>query len=223
MTDGKAASPPSTRPMRTREALVAAGRRLFAEAPVDAVAIDDIVRAAQVSKGSFYNHFPDKEALVRVVTGEIRAGIERGVGRANQGIEDPARRVARAVCVYLRYAVDEPERARVLVRMHGGHTSLTAPLNQGLVEDVAAGLASGRFAIPTTEAGVLYILGVAQIALARIAQEPSPPLAVSLAQQMCALLLLGLGTPAAEADLIAAQAADEVVRRGLFSDATFGA
>lgn len=208
---------------RTRAALVQAGVTLFSARSVEGVAIDDIVAAADVAKGSFYNHFPDKEALVRVVTGDIRAGIERGVARANQGIEDPARRVARAVCVYLRYALDEPERARVLVRMQGGHTSLNAPLNQGLVEDVSAGLASGRFAIPTTEAGVLHILGVGQIALARLVQEPSPPLAVSLAQQMCAMLLLGFGTPAAEAGLIAAQAADEVVRRGLFSDATFGA
>ena len=49
---------------RTRAALVAAGQRLFCERPVDAVAIDDIVQAADVSKGSFYNHFPDRDALI---------------------------------------------------------------------------------------------------------------------------------------------------------------
>ncbi|HEY2050394.1 MAG TPA: hypothetical protein VGH03_13700 [Caulobacteraceae bacterium] len=42
------------------------------------------------------------------IAAEIRSTIEASVGRANAGIEDPARRLARAVCVYLRYALDEP-------------------------------------------------------------------------------------------------------------------
>ena len=122
------------RAQQTRAALVAAGRRLFCEHPVDAVAIDDIVQAAEVSKGSFYNHFPDRDALVREITAEIRADVERAVGRANAGVADPARRMARAVCVYLRYAVDDPERAGVLVRMHSGHTSISTPLALTFIE-----------------------------------------------------------------------------------------
>lgn len=203
---------------RTRAALIAAGRKLFCERPVDAVAIDDIVQAAEVAKGSFYNHFPDREALVREVTAEIRAGVERAVARANAGVEDPARRMARAVCVYLRYAVDDPERAGVLVRIHSGHTSTSTPLNRGLVDDVAQGLAQGRFAVATTESAVLYVLGVAQLALIRVTQEPTAAVAVSLAQQMCALLLRGLGVPGTEPEAIAAQAADEIVRQGLFCE-----
>ena len=203
---------------RTRAALVAAGQRLFCERPVDAVAIDDIVQAADVSKGSFYNHFPDRDALVREVTAQIRSQVERAVSRANAGVEDPARRMARAVCVYLRYAVDDPERAGVLVRIHSGHTSTSTPLNKGLVDDVAQGLAQGRFTVPTMEAGVLYVLGVAQLALIRVTQEPTMTLAVSLAQQMCALLLRGLGVPGSEPELIAAQAADQIVRQGAFRD-----
>jgi len=204
----------SGRGARTREALIRAGRKLFAERPVDAVAIDDIVQAAAVAKGSFYNHFPDKEALVRSIIDEIRAGIERAVDVANDGIEDPARRTVRGICVYLRYVIDQADRAGVLVRLQTGLTSVTAPLNQGVVQDVTAGLAQGRFSLATMEAGVLFVMGVAQIALVRIAQEPSPALAVALAQQLCALLLRGLGLAPAEADAIAAQAADDIIRGG---------
>jgi AcrR family transcriptional regulator len=197
---------------RTRSALMAAGRRLFCARPVDAVTVDDIVQAAEVGKGSFYNHFPDREALVRAVTAEIRAGVERAVDHANADVDDPALRVVRACCVYLRFALDEPERAGVLVRVHSGHTSLEASLNRGLVDDVSKGLGEGRFHVATVEAGVLYVLGVMQIALTRIVREPSPTLAVSLAQQMCALLLTGLRVPPAEAELIAAQASEDIVR-----------
>jgi AcrR family transcriptional regulator len=200
---------------RTRAALIAAGRRLYCEHPMDAVTVDDIVKAAAVGKGSFYNHFADREALVRAISAEMRARIEHAIRRINTGVEDPARRLARAVCTYLRCALDDPEGAGVLVRIHAGHTSLTAPLNRGLVDDIAEGLSAGRFQIATAECGVLYVLGVTQIALVRVVQEPTAGVAVSLAQQMCALTLRGLGLPGQEADLIAAQASDEVVRQGL--------
>jgi len=199
---------------RTRAALIAAGRRLFGERPVDAVSVDEIVQAAEVGKGSFYNHFADREALVRAISGEVRASIERAVGRANADVEDPARRVARAVCIYLRYALDQPEPAAVLARVQSGHTSLTAPLNQGLVDDISSGLAAGRFSVATVEAGVLFVIGVAQLTFVRVVGEPNVAQAVSLARQMCALMLRGFGVPGAEADLIAAQASEDIVRAG---------
>ena len=102
----------------------------------------------------------------------------------------------------------------MLVRIHSGHTSLSAPLNKGLVEDIENGLAAGRFTVATVEAGVLFVLGVTQLALVRVVQEPTSAFAVSLSQQMCALILRGLGLTGAEADLIAAQASDEIVRKG---------
>ena len=210
---------PNPRAGRTRAALIAAGRRLFCERPVDAVTVDDIVQAAGVGKGSFYNHFTDREALVRAISAEIRAGVEGAIDQANAGVEDAAARVARACCTYLRFALDEPERAGFLIRVHSGHTSLEAPLNRGLVDDISRGLRAGRFRVATLESGVLYVLGVTQMALTRIVQEPSPPLAVSLAQQMCAMMLGGLRVPEPDADLIAAQASDEIVRAGAYATA----
>jgi AcrR family transcriptional regulator len=204
---------------RTRAALIAAGRRLFCERPVDAVTVDDIVQAANVGKGSFYNHFADREALVREITAEIRAGVELAIDRANADVEDPAQRVARACCIYVRFALDEPERAGVLVRVQSGHTSMDAPLNRGLIDDISRGLAIGRFRVATLESGVLYVLGVTQMALTRVVQEPSAALAISLAQQMYALMLSGLRVPETDAHLIAAQASEEIVRVGAYATA----
>ena len=184
---------------------------------MDAVTVDDIVGAAGVGKGSFYNHFADREALVRAISAGIRAGVEGAIDRANAAVEDPAVRVARACCTYLRFALDEPERAGFLVRVHSGHTSLGAPLNRGLVEDLSRGLVIGRFRVATLEPGLLYVLGITQLALTRIVQEPSTALAVSLAQQMCAMMLSGLRVPESEADFIAAQASEEIVRIGAYA------
>jgi AcrR family transcriptional regulator len=199
----------------TRQQLLNAGRRLFASQPVDAIAIDTVVAAAGVSKGSFYNHFADRQALVEAIVGEIRDGLNRVVVAANDGEADAARRVARAVCIFLRYAVDAPQGAAVLARIHGASLAVDAPHNKPLVDDIGLGLAAGRFRIPTVESGVLVVIGIVQVGLFRILQEPAPALAVATAQQLTMLLLRGLGIDGAEAADIAAQAADDIVRGGL--------
>ncbi|MGA0601498.1 TetR/AcrR family transcriptional regulator [Caulobacter sp. KR2-114] len=210
-------SRPNPRAERTRAALLGAARRLLAERPVDAVTVDDMVQAAGVGKGSFYNHFEGREGLVAALSGEIRAGVEAAVARVNAAETDPGRRMIRAVCTYLRYAVDEPERTRLLVRLHGGHAALGSPLNRGLRADIEQGLAAGRFTVPDVDAGVLFVLGLAQITMVRVAVEPQPEPAARLAQDLGTMLLRGLGLASPQADQLAAEAADEIVRRGAFA------
>lgn len=210
-------SRPNPRAERTRAALLGAARRLFAERAIDAVTVDDMVQAAGVGKGSFYNHFDGRDALVKALSGEIRVGIEAAVARTNTAETDPGRRMIRAVCTYLRYAIDEPERTRLFVRIHSGHTAFDSPLNRGLQDDIAQGLAAGTFTLPSQEAGVLFVLGLVQIAMARLAAEPDADLAATLARDIGMLLLRGLGLASAEADRLADQAADEIVRRGVFA------
>jgi hypothetical protein len=59
------------------------------------------------------------------------------------------------------------------------------------------------------------VLGITQIALVRVLEEPALNLAIGISQQMCALTLRGLGVESADAGLIAAQASDEIVRQGV--------
>ena len=115
---------PDGRRERTRKALIEAGRALFAKRPSDAVSIDEIVDAAGVAKGSFYNHFPDKEALVREIARLARVELEAAIGRVNLGVEDPAARVVRAFCAAVRFAVDDPADARTLTRLFSGADAL---------------------------------------------------------------------------------------------------
>ena len=67
---------------------------------------------------------------------------------------------------------------------------------------------------PLFLAGVMFVVGVVQVGMARIAAGGNASLAVSQAQQLTSMLLRGLGVAGDEAGRIAAQASDSLVRAG---------
>jgi AcrR family transcriptional regulator len=203
---------PGGRASRTRAALLASGRALFAQRPFDAVAIDDIVGAAGVAKGTFYNHFTDKDALIIAIVADIRESIEQQILRANAETTDPAARIARATCVYFACAVDDPSEGHILLR-NDPRGSSSKTLNDGLRADLTAGLHSGRLMIPTIEAGLLYVIGVVHSLLLAAVRSQDSARTIPVAQQLCMLMLRAMGVSFPESELIASQAADDVLRQ----------
>lgn len=178
---------------RTRAALLQAGQSLFAAQSVDAVSVDDIVLAADVAKGSFYNHFADKEALAREIAVQVRAEAEAQVDIANEGVTDPVMRMARGQAVFVRFAVRNPERVRALMRLFAGATLHNAPLNRGVLADVKTGLAAGRFHGVTVEIGVLMAIGMAMVGVSRVLEADGTTPAEDLSSDLIFGLLRGLG------------------------------
>lgn len=203
-----AAPRPDRRRQRTRAALLQAGRRLFAARSVEAVTIDDIVAEADVAKGSFYNHFPDKEALAREVAAEIRKLVEFVAADINAGVADPAERVARALVVFVRQAGVDPQSVAASQRLFDAGGVPDAPMNAGVRADIQAGLAAGRFTDIPLPAAVLMAVGLVQVGVARVLQgdQAAPPRLV--ARDLAFGLLRGLGLPTGEAAAIADRAVD---------------
>ena len=59
----------------TRQALIDAGRRLFAERGYSGVATEEIVRAARVTRGALYHYFKGKEDLFRAVYEQVEREV----------------------------------------------------------------------------------------------------------------------------------------------------
>ena len=207
----EAASRTDRRRVRNRAALFHAAETLFAERGTDAVSIDQIVGAADLAKGTFYNHFADKDALAREIARTVRGDAEARVELANAGVTDPAERVARALAVFTRFALECPARARVMTRLAPHATDVEAPLNRGLRSDVTTGIRAKRFAANRDTAG-LFVMGVVQIAIARMVDEAPPPAAARvIATELATLMLRGLGLKNAEAERIAVRATTAVL------------
>ena len=194
---------------RSRDALVGAAETLFGARGPDAVTIDDIVASADLAKGTFYNHFADKDALTAEVARMVRASIERRVDAANEGITDPAARTARALCVYAAFAVQKPDRARALLRLALRADDRSDPLNAGLAHDLDAGFGSGRFAGIGRRAAVMLVAGTVQQLVLRLLSAREG--AVDLARDLAMAQLKGLGVKPADAERTAAKAAAEIL------------
>lgn len=197
---------------RTREALVKAAFELMAESGGEA-SIDEIVAAAGISKQSFYNHFSDKQDLAKFILLQERTNLERLIGTTNEGHTDPAMRLARAVCVCARYFFENPRRARFFSQMFFLDIEANNARYGSIVSDVAAGLAQGRFAVPTVEAGVSLVLGAGQAQIVRALNGQTIDVAMISAQQLAMLMLRAFGLPPLEAEMVAARAADAIFNR----------
>lgn len=125
----------------------------------------------------------------------------------NAGVEDPAARVARALCVVVRCALDQPEDSRGLARRFAG-----SALAQMIRRDVTEGWALGRFCARDLEAAVMATLGVVEIALQRAldrgSDDPATPL---ITRELAFGLLRALGLPDSVAGAQARDAALEIL------------
>lgn len=97
-----------------RAQLLALGLRLFGERSYDELSIDEIARAAGVSKGLLYHYFPSKRDFYVEV---VRSAAEQLLGRTDPQ-EDGPEALLLGLDAYLRFAEDH--RAAYLALMHGG-------------------------------------------------------------------------------------------------------
>jgi len=67
-----------------RTAILEAGREVFAELGYDAAAVRDIVRRTDLAAGTFYNYFPDKEAVFKALLDESTRELRERLRAARQ-------------------------------------------------------------------------------------------------------------------------------------------
>jgi AcrR family transcriptional regulator len=205
----------SRRRRETHSKLLEAALKLMADRGVDGVAVNEITEAADVGFGSFYNHFPSKEAihaeLIDLVFGEFADALDRSL----RGVADPAEVIAASVRHTLCRARRDRTWAQFLLREGLSAGMLTRGLGIRLLRDIRAGLDAGRFAGDDELTALLAIAGTTLAAIATEVQYdggaalepemrrrvglPSP----GLPERVAAAVLRFLGVPAAEARRIA--------------------
>lgn len=120
---GMARTEPDTRPSAARLRLLTTAMRLFYAEGIHSVGVDRIIAEAQVTRATFYRHFPSKDDLILAYLREIHV-LERGLvesaiaanpapvdsllgiaGAIAQNVQSPAFRG----CAFLNAAAEYPD------------------------------------------------------------------------------------------------------------------
>jgi AcrR family transcriptional regulator len=141
-----------------RAAILAAGRERFAARGYDAVGVRDIVRGTELASGTFYNYFPDKQAVFRAIVEEFGAEARRRVRAARRsatGAEDFLESGFRA---FFEFIVADPvtfaflRRNLSTIRERFGDAVLPAGLGE-LEDDIGGAIDRGD--LPAVDVGYL--------------------------------------------------------------------
>jgi AcrR family transcriptional regulator len=185
---------------RMRARLLASAMRLVAEKGPTATSIDDVISAAEVSRGTFYKYFPSPDALVRELAIEIANEL---IGMAEPVVlsyEDPAERVSSGIRLVARLAIDHPLAATFLVRLGWPDARGPNMLLDFVKRDLMEGIRQGRFTrMPIALA--LNIVTGAVLGATHCMLEPGCD--SDFAEQSAAAALRGLGLDAKSAERIA--------------------
>jgi AcrR family transcriptional regulator len=198
------------RKLATREALLNAANALLHSRSMDALSVDEIVERADVARGTFYNYFPDKDALERALASRTRARIENEIARLNVGVKEPVQRIARAFCSVLRMGISAPQEATAMMKLFPRATDPAAPINSGVRRDAGEGMAQGRIVAASEDVVVAYVMGVFVTGVNRALDLP-PERVREFAQGLGTVLIHGLGIKRVEAERIARDAVQSIL------------
>jgi AcrR family transcriptional regulator len=166
---------------RNRAALLDAGREVFARLGYDAASVRDIVRETGLASGTFYNYFPDKEAVFRALlgasVGELRARL-RAARRDAAGLEGF---IGDAYRAFFAFLAEDPALLELLSRNAGPVRDLLGEPVLGigvgeLLEDLHAAIARGDLPPLDAEYMAAAMAGVGfEVAARMMLRDPVDP------------------------------------------------
>ena len=101
----------------TREEIVSAALRLFAQRGFASASIADIADAAGITKGAIYWHFDSKNALFKAILDQIRHDWQKMIRSPLEREPDPVRRIELLFDQYALFMKTEPEVCLFLQRV----------------------------------------------------------------------------------------------------------
>jgi AcrR family transcriptional regulator len=101
---------------RLRAEILDAARTLLAETGSESqVSIRAVAERVGVTPPSIYLHFPDKEALLEAVCGEVFTALDEAMEAAAAATADPFEALRARGLAYVRFAVANPEHYRIVL------------------------------------------------------------------------------------------------------------
>ena len=177
-----------------RAALLDAARDAFGELGFEAAGVRDIVRRTDLASGTFYNYFPDKDAIFVALISEVGEDARRRVREARRSARTAPEFVAGGYRAFFEFIVEDPQRFAFMRRNldtmsnRFGETVLPAGTEE-LAEDLRAAIDAGHLPPVDVEYCAHAMIAVGLELGARLAERDPPD--VEGATEFASSLFLG--------------------------------
>lgn len=177
---------------RMRQRLLEAALVVFAEKGITAGVIQDVVAAAEVSQGSFYNYFRTSDDLLQALADELSEEMMQMIEVVIADKDDPVLRLAIGIRWYLHLMRSYPLIAKFMAAT-ALRVSRRDPGSVYLPRDLKAGKERGRLDFESIDLAVDLISGVRIVAVDRLANGKAPK---DYPERIAGLILRSLGVAA---------------------------
>jgi AcrR family transcriptional regulator len=130
--------------------------------------IDDIVKYAGVSRGTFYTHFDTVEQAVAEAGSMLADEMVDDAKLVFEGLENAVARTATGILLFLTRAMFDEQWGGFIVRV--GLLREENPLSQDIRADIERGVEAGQYSVQNTLAASDMIFGTVVEAILRINQ-----------------------------------------------------
>ena len=182
----------------TRRRLVKAGLRLFREKGYDATTVEQIAEAADVAKGTFFNYFETKEAILPVLAEWRLRQLSDALSPEQGAPASPVARIKLALCLVAEDPLSDPVMMRRLfaARRHRLDVRPVHALTDLLADQVRQAQAAGEIRAdldPAYLGGVIRALFFQQLMTWHCGYRPAP--LPELLDRVVDLLIDGVAGP----------------------------
>lgn len=184
--------------MRSR--LLSTALQLVAAEGPAAVSIDDVIAAAEVSRGTFYKYFPSPEALVQEVARKVATDLVFLADPVVRQRDDPAERVACGIRLVARLALHHPAAAGFIAQLGWPDTDGQNVMLDFVRRDIEEGMRRGRFREMPLSLALNMVSGAVLGAIHCMLKPTCEP---DFAELSAAAVLRALGVPAQTAAAVA--------------------
>jgi AcrR family transcriptional regulator len=180
---------------RTRQDLLGAAERVLAKKGLHQTKISDIAAAADVGVGTFYLHFPTKEALFDAVVEDTMRRFKATIDTARLSTDDPIGQMRAANAAFCRFACDNREVFRIVFGHAAAYNEVIRRAQALFAADVEEsyreGVAKGAFAPMPPALVAQAVIGMATQVLSWWTEHESVSIE-SLHETMFTLALEGI-------------------------------
>jgi len=171
-----------------------------------AAVIDDVIRQAEVSRGTFYKYFDSLEqavaALAHQMADEMAGG---GIEKVYNSLADPLMRTCTGFQLYLLRALIEPQWGDFFC--HVGLLNSESALSAKMVGDIEAGIATGDYSVPSIQIALDMLIGTKVEAIRRLITGNAGP---DYIIAMTSIVLRAFGVSASKANHVSAAAFERI-------------